>query len=192
MKKFIMMLAIVILSTCLMACDKEESVNDKLHSEVDDEPQKKASGIVSRVDRSKAAKDLQNGDTLRVAFTIAVNDPEVYETVNDVLKEVEYICFEVKAINDVPEITCQNNKDMDEVIEIVKTQLTYLSGPSLKEDLDGSQIEQSQYYVVVSKDYSVRVYISGEGKTLEDLLSDTDCDGIYQCSPDVCSEYLEK
>lgn len=192
MKKFIMMLAIVILSTCLMACDKEESVNDKLHSEVDDEPQKKASGIVSRVDRSKAAKDLQNGDTLRVAFTIAVNDPEVYETVNDVLKEVEYICFEVKAINDVPEITCQNNKDMDEVIEIVKTQLTYLSGPSLKEDLDGSQIEQSQYYVVVSKDYSVRVYISGEGKTLEDLLNDSDCDGIYQSSPDVCSEYLEK
>ncbi len=188
-KKFVGTLAIAILLVCFTACDKEEHVKSE---PVSREMKENGPGILTMVDNSKLARDVQNCDTLRITFEIVINDPQVLENVKRALEELTYLCFEVKVIDDVPEITCQNSTDVDDVIQTVKTQLTYLSGPSLKEDLDGSQIVQTQYYVVVSKDYSVSVYISGEGKTLEDLLNDTDCDGIYQCAPDVCSEYSEE
>lgn len=183
-KKRLMMLIVAVMVVSVMACDKKQEVNNTNQS--NNNP---VLGMISVLDKSKVAMDIQNSDNIRSNFLITLNSIEVVESVKAELQTKKNLCFEVKSVNGAVEITCQNSENMNDLINNVKMYINSLSAPVLRKDLDGSGIIQSQYYVLVSDNNDVRVFVSGAGKTMDNLLNDTGDDGIYQCSPDVCKEY---
>lgn len=192
MKKQFTILLITAFAMFLIACSKETNPDvvdntTKTTQEATTKPQ--GSKITTILDRSKASTDLQNCDNIMMNFVVSLEFPEVWDGVKSELNSLKHVCYEVKSVEGTPKLKCQNSTNMSALTDDVTHYMTTLSEPKLKKDLDGSGIIQSQYYVVITKDKKVSVYISGEGKTLENLLNDTDGDGIYKCAPDICDEY---
>lgn len=210
-KKYFTVMLIIVFCLNIVACGKEETENaeqyqssSKSSQSLESTESSKATeattvsttqaqsgGIITILERSKASKDLQDADNIRACFLIALYEPEVWEKSKEEVESVGAICFEIKDINGNLEIACQNSTKMGHFIDAVKKNMNYSMTPGLKKDLDGSGVVQSRYYAVLEKgkDLEVSVYISGEGKTMKDLQNDTDGDGVYQCSPNICKEY---
>ena len=82
----------------------------------------------------------------------------------------------------------EDEKAREFITEYTKEEYTSSGGLNFKKDLDGSGIIQESYYAVFSKRSST-VFISGAGKSLEELMSDTENDGIYKICSIICKEY---
>ncbi len=182
MRKLIFLAAALIMAATVTSCSNDSGSESTAAST-------QASPHISGLDRSRLSTDLMDCDCIGSGFSIAMALDEVWNPIKDEVKTAGNVWFEVTSVSGVTNIVCRNSNKMDALITEVKKYAASIGEPRLTIDLDGSGVKQTTYYVIINANKDVRVYISGAGKDLADLLNDKAGDGVYQCRPEVCDEY---
>lgn len=185
-KTLVLLLLVALLACSLLGCEKK-----------DDE---KSSGVTNGNRDKKISADIDSCKTIKTAVEVTLGDERFWTlmTSGEDGVVIEFTpggtdAFAIKIVGADTEVSFENHSNEETREELIAKLLDNMGGEippiQYKEQLDGSKEELAMYYVYLSEEGIIYVYLASAGKTKEDLLADTNRDGIYMIAPEMADEY---